>query len=121
MVHVKCAVLLLAVLVLKPGHSHQQSRTDIIISEPRARSVFSRGSNLEIRWSSTAGVHLGSWVQIYLFRGNNMFRTISTKAKNDGEFSWFIPPDFRPYNFYKIGISYTHDDQSLLHSFAYTD
>ena len=62
------------------------------ITEPRPGASFSRGSNLEIRWKTRKG-KVGKKVQIYLYRGSNFYKGIATSAENNGEFSWFIPPD----------------------------
>jgi hypothetical protein len=67
---------------------------DVHITEPRPGGQFSRGSNLEIRWKSRKG-KVGKKVQLYLYRGSNFFKGIAANANNNGDFSWFIPPDVR--------------------------
>ena len=60
-------------------------------------------------------------VAISLYLGDTYFQSITTSAKNDGEYSWFIPPSFRAYGYYKIAVAFGQRGASkMLHEQAFT-
>jgi hypothetical protein len=90
----------------------------IQVIEPLKGEMFYRGSNLEVKWRVLG--KSGKSVHVYLMRGRTYFMTLAGNTANDGSFSWFIPPGFRPYDFYTVAIAYPHAKGSHDFDYAYS-
>jgi hypothetical protein len=53
-------------------------------------------------------------------RGSATFETLVTRTANDGSYTWFIPPTFRPYEFYRIAIAYSQNSKAEQFQYSYS-
>ncbi|MFC1494576.1 Ser-Thr-rich GPI-anchored membrane family protein [Thermodesulfobacteriota bacterium] len=91
-------------VTFKPTNSIDNSQ--ITVTSPNMETVFERGSNINIMWSSIGSV--GESIKIELMKGGIVERTIRDSTSNDGSDSWKIPYDTpvgEDGEYYKIKIT----------------
>ena len=75
----------------------------IKIITPNGGENWQIGGLYEIRWRSIGNV--GEKVKIELYRGNNLFKILSTNISNVGKCRWVVSTDIPPGYDYRIKIS----------------
>ena len=94
--------------------SSPQPDKSIEIITPNGGENWQIGGVYEIRWKSTGNV--GEKVKIELYRGNNLFKVLSTNISNVGNCKWVISTDIPPGYEYRIKIS--NPDNEEIYDFS---
>jgi len=89
--------------------SPPQPEKAIEIITPNGGENWQIGGIYEIRWRSTGNV--GEKVKIELYRGNNLFKILSTNISNVGNCKWVISTDIPPGYEYRIKISSSDNEE----------
>jgi len=73
----------------------------LVLRSPNGGEMWFKGETPQILWDSIGNV--GSDVKIYLYRGGNYYRTITSSTPNDGSYDWPIDIDYSS-KYYRIKI-----------------
>ena len=78
--------------------------TSVAFGNPTSATTWATGSSYTINWTPDVGL-LSSWVNLYLYKGNQLISSIYYDLSNSGSYTWTIPSGIATGSDYRIRVA----------------